>query len=371
MAYLWNLEPTPIFTRTGAFASGALAYFYVGSSTTPLVVYQDSALTIPHDWPVVADMVGVFPPIYVPYGTYSRTIRAADTSLISVATGIDNPAPPSGGGGITVTADQIFQTGDPIWRLRTGTMTGFVRMNGRTIGNATSGATEYAAADASALFAFLWNNLPDSIAPVSTGRGATAAADFAANKTIVVPTMQGYLAAGVDDMGTTAAGRIQAITTCSPPGGSGVIPVTSVSGIAVGQSVWINGIAAGVVNSISGLNVTISTSPALGANVSWRSSFFPDAQQVGSAAGAANATMTTAQMPTHNHGVTDPGHTHNYDEVNANTAQAGATAATTTLSGSPKATSSTVTGLTINNAGSGQPMINLQPTRLGSWYQKL
>lgn len=368
MAYLWNLEPSPIFTSTGAFASGALAYFYVGSSTTPLVVYQDSALTVPHDWPVVADMVGVFPPIYVPYGTYSRTIRAADTSLISTATGIDNPAPASGGGGIVVSADQIFQTGDPIWRLRTGTMTGWVRMNGRTIGNATSGATEYAAADAANLFAFLWNNLPDSIAPVSTGRGATAAADFAANKTIVVPTMQGYLAAGVDDMGTTAAGRLQAITTCNPPGGSGVIPVTSAAGIAVGQNVWINGVAAGVVNSISGLNITISTSPAAGANVSWRSSFFSDAQQIGATAGAANAIMTTAQMPTHNHGVTDPGHVHAYDSAGSNVSAAGGTSS---ASVTPANTASATTGITINNAGSGQPMGILQPTRLGTWYQKL
>jgi len=366
---LWNPVPTPVFTSTGAFAAGALAHFYTDDSTTPLVVYRNAGLTQAYTWPVVADNKGVFPPIYVPYVTYRRRITTANGVLISDAGNIDNPPPP-GSAGIVVTADQIFQTGDPVPRFRTGTMTGFVRMNGRTLGSALSAATEYAAADASALFAFLWNNLPDSIATVSSGRGATAAADFAANKTIVIPTMQGYLAAGVDDMGATAAGRIQAVTTCTPPGGSGVIPVVSVAGIAVGQNVWINGLAAGVVNSISGLNVTISTSPAAGVAVSWRSSFFSDAQQIGATAGAANATMTTAQMPTHSHGTTEAPHLHTYPSVGANVAAAGGTAATTTLSGTGN-TSSEVTGLTINNAGSGQPMGILQPTRLWTWYQKL
>ncbi|MFA7335028.1 MAG: hypothetical protein WC130_12165 [Kiritimatiellia bacterium] len=370
MTNLWNQVPTPVFTSTGAFAAGALAYFYLDNSTTPLVVYRDAALAHPYPFPVVADNKGVFPPIYVPYVTYRRRITTATGVLISDTGDIDNPPPP-GSAGIVVSADQIFQTGDPIWRLRVGTMTGWVRMNGRTLGSALSAATEYAAADAANLFAFLWNNLPDSIATVSSGRGATAVADFAANKTIVIPTMQGYLAAGVDDMGATAAGRIQAITTCNPPGGSGVIPVTSVTGIAVGQNVWINGLAAGVVNSISGLNVTISTSPALGAGVSWRSSFFSDAQQIGAAAGAANAIMTTAQMPTHSHGTTEVPHLHTYPDVGANTAQAGATSATTTLSGGTGNTSAVATGLTINNAGSGQPMGILQPTRLFTAYMKL
>lgn len=356
-----------MFTSTGAFAAGGLAYFYTDNSTTPLVVYEDAALTIPRTWPVVADNTGVFPPVYIPYVTYRRRVTTADGVLISDTGNIDNPPPPSSSG-IVVSADQIFQTGDPVPRFRTGTMTGFVRMNGRTLGSALSGATEYAAADAANLFAFLWDNLPDSIAAVSSGRGATAIADFAANKTIVIPTMQGYLAAGVDDMGTTAAGRIQAITTCSPPGGSGVIPVVSTTGIAVGQNVWIDGVAAGVVNSISGLNVTISTSPALGVAVSWRSSFFSDAQQIGATAGAPNAIMTTEQMPTHDHGVTDPTHDHVAPYGTAFGVVGGGTPGVVEPAGS---TGASATGITIDNAGSSQPMGILQPTRLFTWYQKL
>lgn len=85
---------------------------------------------------------------------------------------------------------------------------GWVFAAGRTIGNATSGATERANADTEALFTLLWDDWADAQAPVSTGRGASAAADFAANKTIVVPDARGRAIIGKDDMGGTAASRM-------------------------------------------------------------------------------------------------------------------------------------------------------------------
>lgn len=368
MSYLWNPVPTPTFTTTGAFASGALAYFYVGSSSTPLTVYRDSAMLSPHTWPVVASLTGVFPPIYIPYGTYRVRVLDANGALISDASGIDNPAPPSGGGGIVVTANQIFQTGFQIPMMRTGALSGFVRMNGQTLGNTSSLATEYAAADAADLFAFLWGQIPDSIAPVSGGRGASAAADFAANKTIVIPTWQGYGASGVDDMGAAAAGRLQAITTCSPTGASAIVPVASATGIAVGQNVIINGVSAGVVTLINGLNITLSVIPAAGANVSWRSSFFSDAQQIGAAAGAANLTLTTDQIPSHTHAPTwskgiwlyeaDPGAFDVNFVINRLYPRTAAQ-----LNATPP--------LSIASTGGGHPAPNLQPTRLVTWYIKL
>ena len=62
--------------------------------------------------------------------------------------------------------------------------TGWVILNGTSIGNAASGATGRANADTANLYALLWDNYPDSSCPVSGGRGANAAADFAANKTL-------------------------------------------------------------------------------------------------------------------------------------------------------------------------------------------
>jgi len=372
MANLWNAVPAPIITPNGNVAAGASIYFYTDNSTTPLVVYMDAALTVPHTWPVVANAVGVFPSIYIPYVTYRRRIVAADGSLISDAGNIDNPAPPSGGGGIVVTADQIFQTGDPIWRLRTGQMLGFVRMNGLTLGSLTSGATEYAAANAVSLFEYLWNNLPDSIAAVSTGRGATAAADFAANKTIVIPTMQGYLAAGLDDMGAAAAGNMQGIVPgCSATNGLPTLVVPSASGISRNMYAIIDGVATGQVLSVSGLNVTLSVNYAgvTGGGKTVRFSYMPDAQQIGGFGGGHYAEQTAAELATHGHVITDPGHNHTYTPAVGTTAQAGLNGVAQVGGATP--TSANTTGISINNEGQGLPSNIIQPTRLATWYMKL
>jgi len=81
-------------------------------------------------------------------------------------------------------------------------------LSGRTIGNATSGGTERANADTSDLFALLWNSMADAQAPVSGGRGASAAADFAASKTITLPDARGRAIFGKDDMGGSTASRL-------------------------------------------------------------------------------------------------------------------------------------------------------------------
>jgi hypothetical protein len=61
-------------------------------------------------------------------------------------------------------------------------------------------------ADTSALFLYLWG--ADANLAVSGGRGGSAAADYAANKTIALPDWRGRALAGLDDMGNSAAGRL-------------------------------------------------------------------------------------------------------------------------------------------------------------------
>lgn len=97
--------------------------------------------------------------------------------------------------------------------------TGYVLLSGRTIGNAASGATERANADTSALFTLLWNSMADTEAAVSSGRGANAAADYAANKTITLPDARGRTIAGKDNMGGTTASRLTS-------GGAGIVGTT-------------------------------------------------------------------------------------------------------------------------------------------------
>jgi microcystin-dependent protein len=84
-----------------------------------------------------------------------------------------------------------FTTGDVKLTIKTVADPGWVLMDDGTIGNAASGATTRANADTEALFTLLWNNTTDANCPVSGGRGASAAADFAANKTIALPKALG------------------------------------------------------------------------------------------------------------------------------------------------------------------------------------
>ncbi|MGE0701282.1 MAG: phage tail protein [Hyphomicrobiaceae bacterium] len=86
--------------------------------------------------------------------------------------------------------------------------TGWLFLRGGTIGDASSGASQRANADTATLFTLLWNSMSNTEAPVSGGRGANAAADFAAHKTITLPDARGRVIAGQDDMGGTSANRL-------------------------------------------------------------------------------------------------------------------------------------------------------------------
>jgi hypothetical protein len=375
-AHLWNPYPAPIFDQNGRIASGAQAAFYFAGTTIPLTVYADPSLSVPRSYPVVANATGVFPPIYLPYIDYSVRVLDANHVEISFADGIANPPPPSsgGGGGIVVSADMVPQVGDMIWNPKPagGPRTGWVRANGQTIGSGVSGATERANADTQNLFTFLWNNFPDADCPVSGGRGVSAVADWAANKAIGTPSMRGLVPVGADDMGGLAAQKIQVIGTCNVVGGSPNIVVSSAAGLGRGMYVVIGGVASGVILSISGTTVTLDTNYAGSTTngIAFRASYFPDAQAPGSVGGVQNVTQTTAEMASHNHGVTDPGHPHSYDYGTA----AGSTLvlAVSNASGiNSLNTSVNTTGISIQNAGQGLPSQIIQPGRIGTWYVRL
>jgi len=122
--------------------------------------------------------------------------------------------------GLVPSVNGGFQTGDVVMSLATA-KAGFVFASGQSIGSPTSGATQRANADTQNLYTLLWNNCSNTVCPVVGGRGATAAADFAANKALSVPDMRGTVAAGMDVInGSTNAGRLSAALSSSSMGAS-------------------------------------------------------------------------------------------------------------------------------------------------------
>lgn len=110
----------------------------------------------------------------------------------------------------TLGISSSIPTGALVRTFATTPDSGWIFLDGRTIGNGSSAATNRANADTESLFTLLWNSLADAQAPVSTGRGASAAADYAANKTLTLPDARGRVLVGRDDMSGSAANRITA-----------------------------------------------------------------------------------------------------------------------------------------------------------------
>lgn len=225
----WHLSSTMMFDQIGQPAGGAEAFFYPADTLTQLVVYKDSGLTIPWSQPVAADGFGRMPNVYLDgsAASYYRFRVTDDTGveLIALATIpilVPGGGGGGGGGGGSVDATTILNTGDMFFQPAQAVRAGAVRCNGRTIGNAVSGGSERANADTQALFLFLFQNLSDTVCPVSGGR-TTAAADFAANKRIGLPDLRGRSPFGLDGMGTTLAGVIPVgvIAANDTPGSSG------------------------------------------------------------------------------------------------------------------------------------------------------
>lgn len=81
--------------------------------------------------------------------------------------------------------------------------------------------------------------------------------------------------------------------------------------------------------------------------------------------------LTIPEMPTHNHGVTDPGHTHSYFNQ-PNDVSPAVSLTTTAVADNVnvnQTTGSSTTGITIQNTGGSQAHNNMQPTLfMGNMY---
>ena len=83
-----------------------------------------------------------------------------------------------------------WSTGDVKLTLKTIADVGWIFMDDTSIGAAGSPAV-HSSAIFQSLFTLIWNAVPDSWAPVGGGRGASANADWTANKAISLPRMLG------------------------------------------------------------------------------------------------------------------------------------------------------------------------------------
>ncbi len=154
------------------------------------------------DFTVARATLGVQPtasPTFTGTVTIPTPVGASDTTVAATTEWVRD----------TIAAlASVIPTGVSADYVGTTAPTGWVLLSGRTIGSASSGATERANADTETLYTLLWNSMSNTEAPVSTGRGASAAADFAANKTLTLPDARGRVVAGKDDMGGSTASRI-------------------------------------------------------------------------------------------------------------------------------------------------------------------
>ena len=381
MGSLWNRSGLIERHADDLRAAGAKAYFFNGGTTTPLTVFQDSGEAAAHPHPVVADAYGRWPDVFVPYiVSYDVQVKTAEGEQLTYTLRIPNPDPVD----LTVTAEatSTVQTGMIHPELINTVKAGYVRLNGRTLGNGSSSATERANADTEALFSYLWANLDDAIAAVSGGRGISAAADYAANKTIVLPSCQGALLMGLDDMGASAAGAF------------GSLSFNTGDELTPGSSIGVNGIALATGN-LPAHSHTGSTSADTVSGTTGSESASHTHTGIVDSGGAHSHTIT----------ITDPGHTHSYltagpNRINSTGAgefinQTGATTGSSTTditassdttgahthtftSGTPSAqhthnftSASHSHTFTTDAQGSSTPFNNLGLTRLVTWYIKL
>src|SRR3990170_1836543 len=139
MAGSISLSLSQQFDAQGRPLSNGKLYFFQAGTSTPQDAYQDVALTIKHPNPMTLDASGRISAFYLADGQIK--IRLADQAGVTILA-VDNLlviGPSSGAGSPpSVDATKLLDVGDVKCRYSTGTLVGWVRLNGRSIGSATS-----------------------------------------------------------------------------------------------------------------------------------------------------------------------------------------------------------------------------------------
>jgi hypothetical protein len=320
-------------------------YVYQAGTSTPVVAYRNAGLTAgqEHPNPIPTDSYGIVPAFWLADGDYRARLVSSDGAVIFFD--VDNipasGASGGGGGGDTTDPNSIFATGDIMWQPVGGTRAGWVRDNARTIGSATSGANERANADCENLFLFYWNTYTDAFCPVTGGRGASAAADWTANKKIATLDMRGRGPSGLDGMGNSAAGRITATyfgpNTDVAPNAGGADNIQIIRQYLPNQSLD---------TQLNSGTVTVTD----GGHAHPGGDLFDAESHVGPFGNAAGATTTFVTA------------VNNSGSGNTASVTTGITAALANLTGFTS---------TLSGGVSQIPHTLIQPTVLGTWFRKL
>jgi hypothetical protein len=364
-AGLYPLSRMQQFDSNGKLMPGARLFLFNGGTTQPRTGFKDSALTSAHPNPIVADSAGRLPLIYLDTGFYRQRLTTKTGTLIFDDDGIPVLTTASGGSGTSVDPDSVYKTRDIKVRFDDQPLAGYVRLNGRSIGSASSGATERANADTQSLYEELWSFANISVA---SGKGATAAADFAANKALTLPDAAGKGLFGMDDLGAGAKSRITSATITGPtaPGATGGTETVTISQTQL-PSYSLTGGAGSV--SASGVSGTQSqghthtysgTSSGQSADHSHNSTF-GDKNGGGNVIGGGGLTQDVVSV-TRSSGGTSNDHTHTYSGTTNQEAQTH----THTVS-----VTGTATGVSILSGGSGAALPNMPPALLLMIYIRL
>jgi hypothetical protein len=153
-----------------------------GTTSTPQNAYQDSALTLALPNPQTCDAAGRLPQMFFADGSIKVRLTDKNGVIQVVSDNIQVIGNSSGGGGGSPV--------DPTTILTTGDIK-----------------------DTQALFQYLWG--ADANLTVSTGRGLSAAADWAANKQLTLPDFRSRALAGLGDMGNSDNALFSGVTFAS------------------------------------------------------------------------------------------------------------------------------------------------------------
>ena len=253
-----------------------------------------------------------------------------------MSTADNNTTNPDAGGANWVQAPGEIPIGTPVQSIIATVPTGYVSANGKTIGNGSSNGTQRSNADTQFLFSLLWSGCASCQLYNSAGtpisRGATAAADFAANDAIATTNLNGKGLMGADSQNSSTSSNLTGV------------PVTSGN----------------------------TTTP-------------------GSIVGENLHALVTGELAAHTHSITDPGHTHTITDpghhhtfgalqnVGGNVVASGGAAPvatqthnTSTSTTGITATNSSTTGITATNStGSGTGHNTVELSALVWWNLKL